>query len=312
MNDGSQDDSWPVIGALARRFDWVRGIDLARNFGQHNALLCGIRAARQPVIVTLDDDLQHPPEEIRILLAALEARVDLVYGQPRRHRHSRWRIAASWLLGRLARVGRPGGPPRFSAFRAFRTRLRDAFAGHHAPFVSIDVLLSWSTSRVATVAVEHRPRASGRSGYDLAKLVGLALDTLRGFGAPSPWLAGGLGVLLLAAGAAGLLAAALDPPGAGGRGIGLGALVAVAAIFAGLQLCVLAWLGDYLARLHAAAIGRPPYVIAATTDNVPAAPDSRPMREDRPAAAAPSARQWGAARSPGVRLAAEAHRAADE
>ncbi|SMF71446.1 undecaprenyl-phosphate 4-deoxy-4-formamido-L-arabinose transferase [Tistlia consotensis] len=273
VNDGSEDASWQAVGDLARRFDWVRGVDLARNVGQHNALLCGIRQARHPVIVTIDDDLQHPPEEIPTLLAALGDDIDLVYGQPARHRHPFWRIAASWLLGRLARVDRPSGPTRFSAFRAFRTRLREAFSGHRTPFVSIDVLLSWSTSRIATVAIEHRPRAAGRSSYNLRKLVDLALDTLLGFGSPSPWLMAGLGLACAAAGAAGLGAAWAGILVAGGRGVGLLELSAVAALFAGLQLCLLAWFGHYLGRLYAVAIGRPPYVVARTTDEALAGQD---------------------------------------
>jgi undecaprenyl-phosphate 4-deoxy-4-formamido-L-arabinose transferase len=76
--DGSPDDSWPLIEQLAARYAWVRGIDLMRNYGQHNALLCGVRAARYEIIVTMDDDLQHPPEEIPVLLAKLAEGYDVV------------------------------------------------------------------------------------------------------------------------------------------------------------------------------------------------------------------------------------------
>src|SRR5687768_11032270 len=80
VNDGSRDASWRVIEGLSARDSRVRGFNLMRNYGQHNALLCGVRAARMPVIVTMDDDLQHPPEELPILLSALEPDVDVVYG----------------------------------------------------------------------------------------------------------------------------------------------------------------------------------------------------------------------------------------
>jgi glycosyltransferase involved in cell wall biosynthesis len=82
VNDGSRDGSWPAIEKLAAKFPQVRGIDLMRNFGQHNALLAGIRAASGDLIVTLDDDLQNPPEEIPKILARLEEGVDVVYGCP--------------------------------------------------------------------------------------------------------------------------------------------------------------------------------------------------------------------------------------
>ena len=93
VNDGSSDSSGAVMHSLAASRPWVHVIELMRNYGQHNALLCGIRAARNDVIVTMDDDLQHPPEELPNLIAALddEAGYDLVYGVPRSLPHSRWR-----------------------------------------------------------------------------------------------------------------------------------------------------------------------------------------------------------------------------
>ena len=82
VNDGSRDESWDGICQAARKHAWVRGINLMRNYGQHNALLAGIRAARFAVVVTMDDDLQHPPEEIPRLLETLGQGHDLVYGTP--------------------------------------------------------------------------------------------------------------------------------------------------------------------------------------------------------------------------------------
>ena len=87
VNDGSRDTSSAVVAALAREHRWIRSIELMRNYGQHNALLCGIRSARYDVIVTMDDDLQYAPEEIQVLLRALTAEQDVVYGCPRQERH---------------------------------------------------------------------------------------------------------------------------------------------------------------------------------------------------------------------------------
>src|SRR5205823_3059854 len=95
VNDGSRDESWSVIVDLERRHPWIRGIDLMRNSGQHSALLCGIRAARYDITITLDDDLQNPPEEIPTLMAALTERVDVVYGAPHQEVHGLWRNVAS-------------------------------------------------------------------------------------------------------------------------------------------------------------------------------------------------------------------------
>ena len=182
VNDGSRDRSWEIISELSSRFATVRGLNLMRNYGQHNALLCGIRAAKYEVIVTMDDDLQHPPEEIALLLARLDEGFDVVYGTPKAEQNGFLRGVASRItrMALSTAVGSDVGK-NVSAFRVFRTRLREAFAEYHSPFVSIDVLLSWTTSRFGAVAVDFRPRHAGPSNYTLAKLVRHALDVMTGF-----------------------------------------------------------------------------------------------------------------------------------
>ena len=136
---------------------------MSRNYGQHNALLCGIRAARYPIIVTLDDDLQNPPEEIDKLIAALDDGADVVYGTPENEQHGFLRDQSSRIT-KLALQSAMGAETarNVSAFRAFRTRLRDAFATYRGPYVSIDVLLTWGTTRFSHITVRHEPRAIGR------------------------------------------------------------------------------------------------------------------------------------------------------
>ena len=143
VNDGSRDTSWEVVSQLAREHPWVHGICLMRNYGQHNALLCGIRAARYDTIVTMDDDLQHPPEEIPRLLARLDENLDVVYGVPEQETHGLFRDLASVITKIVLQNAMGSETARHvSAFRAFRGRLRAAFANYQSPFVSIDVLLT--------------------------------------------------------------------------------------------------------------------------------------------------------------------------
>ena len=117
VNDGSRDRSWDVISQIAQENDWVRGIDLMRNYGQHNALLCGIRMAKNEIIVTVDDDLQNPPEEIPKLLDKLAEGHDVVYGRPLQERHGLWRDLASQVTKLALRTAmggqtaRPLAPP---------------------------------------------------------------------------------------------------------------------------------------------------------------------------------------------------------
>src|SRR4030095_8005943 len=182
VNDGSPDRSWEIIEQLAAKHPWVRGIRLMRNYGQHNALLCGIRAAKYEIIVTMDDDLQHAPEEIPRLLEQLQQGFDVVYGAPEAERHPPLRALASRIT-RLA-LGTAIGmdlAKNVSAFRVFRTELREAFASYHSPFVSIDVLLTWATTRFTAIPVVFQPRHSGASNYTFTKLVRHALDMMTGF-----------------------------------------------------------------------------------------------------------------------------------
>src|SRR6266481_1186117 len=166
VNDGSRDRSWEVISELSSRSPTVRGLSLMRNYGQHNALLCGIRAAKYEVIVTMDDDLQHPPEEIPRLLARLDEGFDVVYGTPENEQNGLMRAIASRIT-RLALRSAIGAEvaKNVSAFRIFRTQLREAFASYQSPFISIDVLLTWATTRFGAATVVFQPRQSGPSNY---------------------------------------------------------------------------------------------------------------------------------------------------
>lgn len=266
VDDGSSDRSWEVIRELAAQREGVRGIRLMRNYGQHNALLCGIRAARYEIIVTMDDDLQHPPEEVPKLLAKLAEGYDVVYGTPLKPPHGFWRNLASRLT-KLALQGAMGAETarHVSAFRAFRTQVRQAFAGYHGPFVSIDVLLTWGTTRFAAVAVRHDPRPIGSSHYTFGKLVTHALNMMTGFSTLPLQLASvigfafslfGLGVLVYVVGRYLIQ---------GGSVPGFPFLASTIAIFSGAQLLALGIIGEYLARMHFRMMERPTYTIRSTT-----------------------------------------------
>ncbi len=124
VDDGSPDDTWSSIVALSEKYNCVRGIRLSRNYGQHNALLAGIRSSTSDLILTMDDDLQNPPDQIELLIAALTPDVDLAYGYPVSEAQSRLRNFASRATKRLMRAGLGDAVnPRHSAFRLFRRRL---------------------------------------------------------------------------------------------------------------------------------------------------------------------------------------------
>lgn len=262
VNDGSRDGSWDVIGRLSRSHDWVRGINLMRNYGQHNALLCAIRAARFDKIVTLDDDLQNPPEEIPLLLDEIQKRVDVAYGYPQHQQHGLLRDLAS-VITKLALQKAMGAQAarRVSAFRAFRTELRAAFARYEGPFVSIDVLLTWATSDFVAVVVRHEPRKVGQSNYTVGKLITHALNMLTGFSTLPLQLASYCGFGLTAFGLVILVFVVGRYLLRGTSVPGFSFLASIIAIFSGAQLFALGIIGEYLARLHMKTMEKPAYTV---------------------------------------------------
>ena len=269
VNDGSADRSWDIINSLKRRWPTVVGINLSRNYGQHNALLCGIRRARHEITITMDDDLQHPPEEIPRLLEKVSEGVDVVYGSPAQEQHGWWRdwasISVKWLLSNL--VGARTAL-QVSAFRAFRTRLRDAFTNYSSPFVSIDVLLTWATTSFAAVVVRHEPRRNRASGYTLWRLIAHALNLLTGFSVRPLRLASLLGILVTALGMCALIFAMVRALIAGSTVPGFLFLTSIITLFSGTELFALGILGEYLGRMYLRTMERPPYVIRETTTAV--------------------------------------------
>jgi undecaprenyl-phosphate 4-deoxy-4-formamido-L-arabinose transferase len=265
VNDGSRDRSWEVISELSSRTPTVRGLNLMRNYGQHNALLCGIRAAKYEVVVTMDDDLQHPPEEIPRLLARLDDGFDVVYGAPKAEQNGVMRAVASRIT-RLALRTAIGSEvaKNVSAFRVFRTQLREAFAGYHSPFVSIDVLLTWATTRFGAITLDFHPRHSGSSNYTFTKLVRHALDMMTGFSTAPLQLASLIGFTCMLFGI-GVFLYVFVRYCMEGSVPGFPFLASIIAIFSGAQLFALGVIGEYLARMHFRSMRQPAYVVRATT-----------------------------------------------
>ncbi len=263
VNDGSTDDSWEVICSLARKYpNMLSGINMMRNYGQHNALLCGIRAAGKELIITMDDDLQHPPEEIQLLLEKLREGYDVVYGTPREEQHGIWRDLASYVT-KTALKGAMGADTarRASAFRAFRCQVRDAFADYRSPYVCIDVLLTWGTTRFAFVYVRHDPRAVGNSNYTFKKLLVHALTMMTGFSVMPLQVASVMGFVFALFGCLILGYVVIRYLLEGGSAPGFPFLASIISIFSGAQLLAIGIIGEYLARMHFRMMERPSYVV---------------------------------------------------
>lgn len=257
VNDGSPDNSWQVIEQLTARYPWVRGIDLMRNYGQHNALLAGVHSARHEVIVTMDDDLQHPPEEMPKLLAALTDTVDLVYGREKKIRRSFIRRAGSRAIKwALAWLTGGGSHQDVGSYRAFRALLRNAFPPEPGQFVILDSMLASGTTKLTSVEVAHAARKYGRSNYDIAALVRVAFRLITSYSVTPLRLAVILGLVSVVFGIAlgvGALFVKTD--------FATLAIVAAIALFSGVQLCAIGVLGEYVGRLVERSWDRVPYAV---------------------------------------------------
>jgi glycosyltransferase involved in cell wall biosynthesis len=262
VNDSSPDGSWEVICHLLQQYPWIRAINLMRNYGQHNALLCGIRAARYGVIVTMDDDLQHPPEEIPKLLSVLDQGYDVVYGRPAQEQHGLLRDLAS-LTTKLALQSMMGAEiaRQVSAFRIFRAEVASAFRHYDGAFVSIDVLLTWGTNRFSATPVRHDPRAQGASGYTFRKLFTHAMNMMTGFSTKPLQLASLVGFVFTMFGF-GVLSYVLVRYFLQGAPVpGFPFLASIISLFSGAQLFALGIMGEYLARMHFRSMQKPPYAV---------------------------------------------------
>lgn len=266
VNDGSYDLSWDVICKLTELYPWIFGINLMRNYGQHNALLCGIRTSKNDIIITMDDDLQHPPLEIVKLIEKLDEGYDVVYGIPHKLPHSLWRN----ILSRVTKqsIARVMGIPYIrdiSAFRVFKAKLRAAFVGYHSPNLLLDVLLSWGTSSFGTVEVHLMPRKNGKSNYNFLKLFNQAMLVLTGFSTGPLRLASVIGFTFTIFGVLILVYVIGRYLLQGDSVPGFPFLASIIAIFSGAQLFALGIIGEYLARIFNRSVERPTYIVKETT-----------------------------------------------
>lgn len=262
VEDCGGDHSWQAIEKIVKKDKNVTGIRFDKNFGQHNALLCGIRRASYDICITMDDDLQNLPSEIPILLEEMDRGFDVVYGYPQKLAHESWRNLTSVFIKYLLRIAMGIKSARYvSAYRAFRTSLRDAFASYDSPNVSIDVLLTWGTSKFSHVFVKHSQREKGVSGYTFRKLLQHTINLCTGFSALPLRIATLLGLLFTFFGFLVLLYVFINYLSNSENIPGFAFLASLISLFSGVQLMTLGIFGEYLAKIHFRTMKIPPYVI---------------------------------------------------
>jgi glycosyltransferase involved in cell wall biosynthesis len=262
LDDGSRDDSWAGLEAL-RAIDPVHvvAVQLMRNYGQHNALMCGLAIARGAYVVTMDDDLQNPPEEVPKMLAHIErSGLDLVYGCPNDRKHAGWRNLGSSIVWHFYRtVFR--NPVTPTPFRVMRHQLAKSVMFYDLNFTYLDGLLAWCTSRIGAVEVAHHSRAEGKSNYSISKLLVLALNLYTNFSLLPLQIVSGIGLLTACTGflfgayylIQYMVSNILVP--------GFASTIIAVMIMGGVQLLALGVIGEYLGRLHLNVNRKPQYVV---------------------------------------------------
>jgi glycosyltransferase involved in cell wall biosynthesis len=258
VDDSSPDDSWRELQRLAAKHPEIMAITHTKNFGQHSALLTGFRYATGDVVLTMDDDLQHPAGEIPRLLAALTPEIDVVYGIPDKEQHGLWRdlssVYAKFLLTVVLRI--PTAKDT-SAFRAIRGHLVRAFKDYRSPFVDIDAILAWGTRRFDSTVVRIDPRPHGSSNYTFRRLVSHAINMILNFTTLPLRIATFIGFFFMAFGVV-ILGYVWIVTWIFGRVVpGFALISSITAIFSGAQLFALGILGEYLAKLYIRAMDQP-------------------------------------------------------
>ena len=261
VDDRGQAEAWSAISAVAARHPRVRGLRLGRNFGQHAATICGISYARGKWIVTMDDDLEHPPEAVPALLAAGDDDHPLVYGVFEKRTHAAYRNLSSELMRRMLKRAFPDLNEDYCSFRAIHTPLAkqlDRF-GFNRPY--IDGMLSWLTSSTRSVSVPHEQRQHGESTYTMRKLLSHAANIFVTFSYLPLRIATFGGAVLASISFLYLLYVIYGKLTGGINDPGYASLMSVVLFACGIQLLILGVVGEYVGRLMGATFRRPVYVV---------------------------------------------------
>jgi undecaprenyl-phosphate 4-deoxy-4-formamido-L-arabinose transferase len=171
--DCGGDDSWQIIKEIvSNNKDIARGVRLSRNFGQHNALICGFENAKGDFAVTIDEDLQQDPDDIlRLIKKQKENDYDVVYGKFIELKHSSFRNRTSNILKKLIKWGIPNLHPDYSALRLIKKEIYQVLPKLENSYTFLDGYITWITSNVASTPVKHNNRRDGKSSYNIRKLV---------------------------------------------------------------------------------------------------------------------------------------------
>ena len=265
VNDGSRDNSEQTCRAIREKYpETLTFVHLARNFGEHNAVLAGLHHTTAAYVAVLDDDGQNPPEEVRRMYDAIRAQgADVVFGRYRVKQHHRFRNLGSWFADKVANMmlNKPKDV-YLSSFKLMNRFIVDEITSYSGAFPYVDGLILRATDNLAQVEVEHRGRADSHSNYTLRKLFLLWLNLFLNFSITPLRFSALLGVVTSFSSVLLMVAVVIDKlyinPDVG---IGIPTVLITIVFFAGIQLMILGTVGEYLGRIFLDQSGSPQFVV---------------------------------------------------
>lgn len=261
VDDGSRDNSCQVIQQLQRTVPEICLVQLSRNFGQHNATLAGLAQARGELVVTLDQDLQHPPEEIPRLVEKLEEGFDVVYGLPQKRPHSFYRNLTSefskWISRQILSTKLDGN---FSSFRVMRSWVATEVAKYNSSYIYLDGFISWTTANVGGVRVSN-PKSDFESQFTFFKLINHGINLLVNFSIRPLQVASIAGFISAIIGLALAVYVMISKLLYGQPVQGWTSMVVLVLVIGGAQIAFLGLIGEYIGRILMNTNRAPTYVI---------------------------------------------------
>jgi undecaprenyl-phosphate 4-deoxy-4-formamido-L-arabinose transferase len=264
VNDGSKDNTAAICESIVPKATFpVKFINLSRNFGEHNAVMAGLRFARGEYVITMDDDLQNPPSEVlRLFNYARQQNQDVIYTYYQQKKHSTWRNFGSWLTNQVADIllDKPKNL-YLCSFRCMSAFLVQEICKYEGPFPYVDGLILQVTQSIGKLQVAHAARQQGQSSYNLRRLVHLWLNMFLNFSILPLRISTAAGLLFSGVGFLGTLYVVVDHYLEGTPTHGWSSLMFTILLFSGVQLLTLGIAGEYLGRLYLTSNKRPQFIV---------------------------------------------------
>ena len=262
INDCSEDSSWSEISKICNQEKFIVGINLMKNYGQHNAIMAGINIAEGDYVITMDDDFQHSPSEISKILDRMDEGYDVCYTNYKNNKYNAFKIFSSHLNNKISNflINKPKNI-YLSSFKCFTKKICEEIKKYDGPFVYIDGLIFDITKNVSSVDVEHLERMTGNSNYNIFKLISLWLRVLTNFSIVPLRISTIAGFFMTFVSFCSILVIVsiklLNPTIAAGWA----SIISVLLFFSGLQFIVLGLIGEYIGRSYLNLNKKPQFVV---------------------------------------------------